>query len=105
MSTRAFPSSSKKELTFVAHQVYVSPVLRNTNAMVLHARTPTNIPHHEDLDVFIFRLLCGRVARGNEVAGPLGKVDGEGDEVSEKNDEQTTGNGGEDKGQPHGERA
>lgn len=69
-------------------------MLRNADAVVLHARAPANISHHENLDVLIFRLLCGRVARGDEIAGLLGQVDGEGDEVSEENDKQATSDGG-----------
>lgn len=43
--------------TFVAYQIYVSPVAGDADGMILHPRAAANIPDDNDLDMVIFRVV------------------------------------------------
>jgi hypothetical protein len=41
-------------LTFIANQIYVSAMIRDTDGMILHPRATANVTNNDDLDMIIF---------------------------------------------------
>ena len=54
-------------MTFVTHDIDVSSMLGNTQGMILHARTTTDIADNEDLNVIIFRILSWMITGWDEI--------------------------------------
>lgn len=77
--------------TFVANQVNITSMLGNTYSVILHPRTPPEIPNHENLDMLISRRLGRSIACGYGIV-----VD-----PCQENDRQASRNDGEDENGHH----
>lgn len=79
-------------------------MLRQTDAMILHAWTPTNVAYDKNLDVLILWLLGWLVANGKAAAQEADGPDGEASAVDEADDEERAIKDGQQEVEDHDQR-
>lgn len=94
----------RDQLTLEPNNINLSPMFRNTNSVVLHARTPPNISHHENLDVLIGRVGGGTVGCWFQSGDATTQPEDECETVAECDDEDHARKDGQHKGGHHGSR-